>query len=186
MDTRYLFLGDSLIAGYGVSKSKCWVSHLPKEYNIYNAGINGNSTADMLFRVSDEIKKSNPTHVFFMGGTNDLLLNRSITHILDNITLLIDEFKKNNLKIQMGIPPYIIADMAKKLFMPSMNYDYAKNKLPLLREELIKLCNQENISYVDFYTLTKENLNQDIYTDGIHLNEKGHSFMRDEFIRTEE
>lgn len=177
MEYKFLFLGDSLISGYGVGKSKCWVTNLPESTLIYNAGINGNTTADMLYRVSDEIISSNATNVFLMGGTNDLLLNRSISHILDNIVLLIDEFKKNNFNIQLGIPPYIVSEMAKKLFMPSMSYDYAKSKLPILREELIKLCHKENIKFIDFYILTKENIKEDIYIDGIHLNEKGHQLM---------
>lgn len=183
MNSKYLFLGDSLIAGYGVNKNKSWVSKLSNNILLYNAGVNGNSTVDILYRISDEISKSNPTHIFLMGGTNDLLLNRSLTHIIDNITVLIDECKKKNLEILIGIPPYIISDMAKKLFMPSMNYDYAKDKLVLLRDELIKLCNSSEIPYVDFYTLTKDNIVNDIYIDGIHLNEKGHEMMFDFFVK---
>lgn len=179
MNNNFLFFGDSLIAGYGVNKEDCWVNNLSDNINIINSGVNGNTTADMLYRVSNDIRKSSPHYVFLMAGTNDLLLNRSLTYIIDNMSLLIKEFKDNNCKIQLGIPPYIVADMAKRLFMPSMNYDYAKLKLPEYRDMLIDLCNNEEISYIDFYTLTKENLNEDIYVDGIHLNKKGHKLMAD-------
>lgn len=178
---KYLFLGDSLIAGYGVSKENSWINNLHTNTPIINSGVNGNSTADMLYRVSEEISKHNPSYVFIMGGTNDFLLNRSLTHTIDNIILLINEFKNKNIQIQIGIPPYIVSDMAKRLFMPSMNYDYAKNTLPKFREELINICTEENIPYIDFYTLSKNNLKNDIYIDGIHLNKKGHTLMSEEW-----
>ena len=52
MKDKYVFLGDSLIFGYGVKPKDNWVNKLKNTYNlyIYNKGVNGSTTTDMLVR----------------------------------------------------------------------------------------------------------------------------------------
>jgi hypothetical protein len=76
-----------------------------------------------------------------MGGTNDLLLGRSVVSIINNLELMIKEGVNINSEIIIGIPPKIIGEMANSLFSPSHLYDYAENELLTLKNELIKLCN---------------------------------------------
>ena len=86
MKDKYIFLGDSLTFGYGVRKKENLLSLLNESCNIevINEGVNGNTTTDMLYRLSDVL--TNPaSNIFIMGGTNDLLSNRTIDSILINI-----------------------------------------------------------------------------------------------------
>lgn len=185
MKDNFVFLGDSLTFGYGVNKKECWVELIAStsEFNIINKGINGSTTIDMLVRFDKDVISLTPRKVFIMGGTNDLLCNRSILSIKSNIELMIKDLKLINSDIIIGIPPDIIIEDAYNLFMESPTYDYCKASLPILRENIISLCNNYSCKYVDFYSLTKNNIKSNIYLDGIHLNLKGHQLMLKEFLK---
>lgn len=186
---NFIFIGDSLTFGYGINKNKSWVesfknSNSAEYLNIINKGINGNTTTDMLNRFTEDVIMLNPKKIFIMGGTNDLLSNRPLNLIIDNIELMIKESLTKTKYVIIGIPPRIIKEDAYRLFMPSLTYDYCEKNLPLLREKLIDLCKKYKINYVDFYSLTL-NLNKEkIFIDGIHFNEIGHKLLLNEFLKT--
>lgn len=175
----FILIGDSLTFGYGIPKNENWVYKLQQSlnYNLINKGVNGNTTIDMLIRFSEDVIANNPTLIFIMGGTNDLLSNKSLSSIIKNIELMIKESLSINSKVILGIPPTIIGSDAYKLFSPSSTYDYCENELSKLREELIKLSKKYNLQYWDFYNLTLENIYTDIFNDGIHLNIKGQNLL---------
>ncbi len=175
----FILIGDSLTFGYGIPKNENWVYklHQSLNYNLINKGVNGNTTIDMLIRFSEDVIANNPTLIFIMGGTNDLLSNKSLSSIIQNIELMIKESLSINSKVILGIPPTIIGSDAYKLFSPSSTYDYCENELSKLREELIKLSKKYNLQYWDFYNLTLENMYTDIFNDGIHLNIKGQNLL---------
>ena len=183
MKKLLVLMGDSLTFGYGNPKKDTWAYKLSKEIDIevINKGINGDITPSMLSRFYRDVSSLSPSKVFIMGGTNDLLSGRSVKSIIDNIELMIKE--SINSHIIIGIPPYIKKEMAEKLFSPSNFYDYCINNLPLLRDELINLCNKYSINYVDLYSLTIKNIDKDIYIDGIHLNSKGNDLILNAILK---
>lgn len=185
MEKLTIFIGDSLTFSYGINKNKGWVYRLNKEYNInlLNKGINGSTSTDMLSRFTVDVTENKPTSIFIMAGTNDLLSNRPLNFILDNIELMIKESLSITKDIIIGIPPIIIKEIAYKKFMETDTYDYAVKNLALLRDRLMILCFKYSIKYLDLYTLTLNNLNKDIFLDGIHLNEKGNDILLKEFIK---
>lgn len=182
---HFVFIGDSLTYGYGVSKSINWVENLKtfQPLKIINKGINGDTTTDMLNRFTEDVTFLKPIRIFIMGGTNDLLSNKSLSSILDNLELMIKEALSVTNNIIIGIPPIILKEDAYKLFSPSSTYDYCEKQLPLLRKSLIELCNKHKASYVDFYKATSAYSSENIFIDGIHLNAKGQSLLVNEFKR---
>jgi len=84
---KILCLGDSLTEAYGVRSDKGWVHLLSQESGIttINAGISGDSTTGMLGRCEPLLKKHKPTHLFIMGGTNDILFGLNNEFIISNI-----------------------------------------------------------------------------------------------------
>lgn len=180
MKNKYVFLGDSLIFGYGVKSKDNWVNKLKSNYNlnIYNKGVNGNTSTDMLFRFQKDVIENSPNTLFLMAGTNDLLSNRPVSSIIKNIEIMVKEALLNNIKTYIGIPPNIIPEMASRLFMKCDTYDYCKENLILLREELLNLCKLYSINYIDFYSIT-ENTNKisNLYLDGIHFNPQGQELL---------
>ena len=180
MKNKYVFLGDSLIFGYGVSPNDNWVNKLKTNYNldIHNKGINGSTSTDMLIRFQRDVLDISPEILFLMAGTNDLLSNRPVTSIINNIELMIKDALSNNIEVYIGIPPNIIPEMANNLFMKCDTYDYCKESLPLLRTELLNICNSYSLKFIDFYLIT-ENAKKlsNLYLDGIHFNQKGQNLL---------
>lgn len=171
-----IFIGDSLTYGYGVAKKSSWVYKLSERLNIsyLNKGINGDTTPSMLLRYYEDVTAYNPKRVFIMGGSNDLLCMRSVESIIENISLMIKD-SLNKSSIIIGIPPAIIGEMAFHLFSPSLSYKYAQESIVILRKELIKMCKNYNITYIDFYAETENR--KDLYLDGIHLTRDGHDIL---------
>ena len=171
-----IFFGDSLTYGYGVPKEKSWVYLTGSElnFNYINKGKNGDTTPSMLSRYYEDVLKHNPSSVFIMGGTNDLLCGRNVQSIIDNIEIMIKDAYKINTKITLGIPPKIIGSMANKLFIPSSFYSYAEKNLSILRERLITLSQTYNTDLFDFYSM---NFTDAIYIDGLHLSIEGNYIM---------
>jgi len=187
---NFIFIGDSLTFGYGVPKNKSWIETFKNyslshdlDFSIINKGINGNTTTDMLNRFTEDVTMLSPKAIFIMGGTNDLLSNRSLVQITENIELMLKEAFTKTSNIFIGIPPRIIKEDAYRLFMPSPTYDYCEISLPSLREELIKLCNNYKVKYIDFYNMSLTLNSKEIFIDGIHFNEKGHKLIFNEFIK---
>jgi acyl-CoA thioesterase I len=171
-----IFFGDSLTFGYGVPKQNSWVYKINQEFSFssLNKACNGDTTTSMLSRYYNGVLIHNPSKIFIMCGTNDLLLGRSVISIIDNIELMIKDALAINSQIIIGIPPKIIGKMANELFSPSQLYTYAENELLTLKSELIKLCNKYEVKFINFYDMI---LNKDIYLDGIHLTSLGHELM---------
>lgn len=182
MNDKFIFIGDSLTFGYGVPKSQCWVTRLQDflQLDTVNKGLNGDTTPSMLNRFYEDVILLNPQYVFLMGGTNDLLCGRSISSIIGNLEEIILESQKYNITIFVGIPPYIVKEMAKKLFIPSPFYDYCELNISKLRTLIIDLCIKYSITYIDFYNATLKNINKSIYIDGIHLNFLGNTLLLNE------
>jgi len=182
MDKTFILIGDSLLSGYGVHIKDSWLYNLSSIINchVINKGINGDITASMLNRFYTDVSLNHPNEIFIMGGTNDLLCGRSISSIVSNIEEMI---KDSKCTIYVGIPPFVVKEMAESLFMPSSLYSYCEDSLPILRDELIKLCAKYSLDYVDLYSVSRNNLHKNIYIDGLHLNELGHSLMLKEFLK---
>lgn len=177
-----IFFGDSLTFGYGVAKQNSWVYKLTQKlsFSSLNKACNGDTTTSMLSRYYNDVLIHFPSKIFIMGGTNDLLLGRSAASIIDNLELMIKDALNINSEIIIGIPPKIIGEMANSLFSPSHLYNYAENELLILKNELIKLCSNYKIKFINFYDLTLDK--DDIYLDGLHLTSSGHQLMYEEAL----
>lgn len=186
MKNDFIFIGDSITSGYGIPKKQTWVYNLSASlpYNIINMSTNGDTTTKMLDRFFIDVTIKKPDYIFIMGGTNDLLCGHTILSITRNISEMIDEGLKSTKNIFVGIPPCIIKTIASKLFMPSSFYQYCENSLPILRQDIIELCNLKSVKPIDFYNLTLENIDKKIFLDGIHLNFPGNTLLLNEALQT--
>lgn len=183
-NSNIIFFGDSLTFGYGVNKQDSWVYKLAQKLSLsyLNKARNGDTTPSMLSRYYNDVLTNHPSKIFIMGGTNDLLLGRSVSSIICNMDLLITDGLNINSKVIIGIPPKIIGEMANALFSPSHLYTYAENELLNLKDELIKLCDYYDIPFVNYYDLILEK--DTSYLDGIHLTPLGHELMYKEALST--
>lgn len=161
-----IFLGNSLTQGGD------WTAWFPK-YKPANRGISGDNTAGVLARLN-EITESKPAKIFLMIGINDISQNYKNDYLCKKFEKIIrgilTESPETTIYIQSILP--VNNDFGR--------YDRLINKekqIITLNNRLIKLCNKENIRFVNLYPLfilNKNKLNPAYTTDGLHLNEKGY------------
>ena len=91
---------------------------------VYNAGINGNTTANLLKRVERDVLSRNPDLVILMVGTNDMMhpnKSVSIQEYETNYQQLIDRIREKAHLILMTIPPIYTPYVIKR--KPQFNGD---------------------------------------------------------------
>ena len=177
-----VLLGDSLTFGYGVNTSKSFAKLLENnlDLKIINKGINGSTTTDMLVRFTRDVIKLSPSHLLILAGTNDILSNKSLDAILENIKLMIQEASENNIKVIIASPPSIQKN-ENSVFINVNEFDNNVLKFKDLNSLLLKTCNEKNISFIDLFSLTKDL--ESIFIDGVHLNEEGNIILFNELFK---
>jgi Lysophospholipase L1 and related esterases len=180
---KIVCIGDSITYGYGVFRAQCWAELVQNKLNIsiINKGINGDTTAGMLSRSYIDVIKNAPTHVIIMGGCNDLIANRSLNMIQDNITELVKESIDYNIIPIIGIEMPIDKTLAERKWSESPDYDRINSLIEDYRKWILKFSSENNIPCIDFYSCLKENLKnknpKELYIDGLHPTVLGHKLM---------
>jgi lysophospholipase L1-like esterase len=83
---------------------------------VHNAGVPGDTTAQMLARLNSDVFAYKPEVLFIMGGTNDLGENISQTTIIANLRAIVVAANARGIRIDlMTIPPDAYPDMAAKI-----------------------------------------------------------------------
>jgi lysophospholipase L1-like esterase len=181
---KLICFGDSLTFGYGVKRECNWVEvlKLKLKVEVLNKGINGDSTAGMLSRSYKDIIKNSPTHTIIMAGTNDFLAGRSVSNVVDNIYMLLEECETNNIIPILAIQPPILSEMAERYWAKGITYEVVNEKIKNYRKILVDYASNKNIYIIDFYTsfqIDYLNKHSDLFIDGIHPTKDGHKIMAD-------
>ncbi len=110
-----LIYGDSISAGYGMSKEKQWSVILQEKINkenlkikVINSSISGETTSGGLARLSQTIKSIQPDYLLLELGGNDALRGYPPKQIASNIAEMIkiaDSASTKVLLMQIKIPP---------------------------------------------------------------------------------
>lgn len=166
-----VFLGDSIT-------SRCDLNKYFSNYNVYNSGIAGNMTKDILDNMENRVFVYNPTKVFILIGTNDLVYsgldNDGIKNNIEEIINKIYE-KNSNTKIYLE-SIYPVNTSLNKEIVETRTNDNIKN----LNNKIEKICDNNKCTYINMYdNLTDKNGNMKrIYTvDGLHLNKIGYKVV---------
>ena len=171
-----VFLGDSITSRYDLNK------YFPN-YNVYNSGIAGNMTKDILDNMENRVFAYNPTKVFLLIGTNDLVYsgldNDGIKNNIEEIINKIYE-KNSNTKIYLE-SIYPVNNSINKEIVETRTNENIKD----LNNKIEKICNNK-CTYINMYdNLTDKNGNMKrIYTvDGLHLNKIGYKVITNKLIK---
>ena len=110
-----LIYGDSISAGYGMSKEKQWSVILQDiinkdnlKINVINSSVSGETTSGGLARISQTIKSIKPDYLLLELGGNDALRGyppRLIATNLAEIIKIADSANTKVLLMQIRIPP---------------------------------------------------------------------------------
>ena len=110
-----LIYGDSISAGYGMSKEKQWsvilqdiINRDNLKINVINSSVSGETTSGGLARISQIIKSIKPDYLLLELGGNDALRGYPPRQIAANLAEIIKIAESANTKVllmQIRIPP---------------------------------------------------------------------------------
>lgn len=171
-----LFVGSSLMEMFPIDQ---WASELPGSPIIYNRGVGGFTTEDMLTHLDSMVYELAPSRIFINIGTNDLT-DASLT-----IEEIIAKYRNILLQIREHLPDAEITMMA---YYP-INFDAAtpelKGALAIRTNEKLREANAQTEQLAKELGLRFINVNAPItdelgrlraeYTlEGMHINEAGY------------
>ena len=155
---------------------------------IYNRGIGGFVTDELLENIDTCILDLKPSKLFINIGTNDLS-NPDIT-----IAQMIEKYDQILCQVEAALPDVNIYLMA---YYP-INYDAAteemkpcllvrtNQKIDKANEEVQKLAEKHHATYIDINDPLKDekgNLKAEYTIEGMHIKEEGYRAIFPEFIR---
>ena len=167
-----LVVGDSISAGYGVAPEEAWPAQLAAAtgWQVINAGVNGDTTADALARLPELLERHTPRLVLVEIGGNDMLRRIPESEIAANLDRMIDQIAARGAQpVLIGIPRPSMLGAAFSRLSPAEFYDEtAKRK----RAPLIGEVASEVLSAAD------------LKLDPLHPNAAGHARLA-ETVRAE-
>lgn len=172
-----LFLGDSITNRYDLDKYY-------SSYNVVNSGISGNQTNDILNDLDNRVYKYNPTKIFLLIGTNDLVYsgldNESIAKNIEEIINKIHE-KRPNTKIYLQ-SIYPVNSNVNEMIVESRTNENIK----ILNEKIENICNDDRCTYINMFDILKDkngNIKRIYTVDGLHLSNKGYEVVTKELLK---
>jgi len=107
--TTVLILGDSLSYGTGANKNEDYPTLLGAHtgWNIVNAGVPGDTTADGLARLPDLLNEHQPKLLMIELGGNDFLHGVPVGQTIANLNKIISQAKSKNITtVLIAIPEF--------------------------------------------------------------------------------
>ena len=138
-----LVFGDSLSAGYGITRDASWVSLLQKElrqthprFEVINASISGETASGGVRRIGKALQQHRPEVVIIELGANDGLRGTSITETGKNLNRIIRQSRDSGARVLLlGIQ-----------LPPNYGIEYTRQ----FRALYPRLAKQHNIALVPF------------------------------------
>ena len=141
---KWVVLGDSISAGYGISTDSGWVSLLQKQLDdeghsvqLFNESISGDTTAGGLARLPEILTRIKPHKVIIELGGNDGLRGLSPKAMQKNIEAMVVLCRTHNVNVVllgMKIPP-----------------NYGRKYSALFEAVFTKISQQYNVPLLPFF-----------------------------------
>lgn len=166
-----VFAGDSITEGFPVHEL------FPPSQPLYNRGIGGMSSGQMLEHLEDLVLGLSPKKAFVLIGTNDIHKGTGFDGTVENIRTIINRIEKECPATAIYLLSVLPVNNTKELYL----YAVAERNNPdILRlNKYLKQLAEEMASttFVDVHSRLADkqgNLRDDYTTDGLHLSVKGY------------
>ena len=172
---QIVFLGDSITfqEDWGV---------LFGTHEIYNAGISGNTTEDILGRLPDAIS-GHPQKLFLMIGINDLIRGEDVPYVFANYEKIVSEIRAKSPDTKIFLESVLPMDNAIAV---QRFGTVDKQKIIDLNEKIKSLADGSNLIYIDLYPHfcgADDVLYAKFGKDGLHLNSHGYAVWKDAIMQ---
>jgi acyl-CoA hydrolase len=162
-----LVLGDSISAGYGVAPEEAWPARLAAStgWQVINAGVNGDTTADALVRLPELLERHAPRLVLVEIGGNDMLRHIPDAEIAANLDAMLARIAGHGAQpVLIGIPRPSVLGAAFARLTPADFYAETaqRNRVLLIGDAASKLLSAA-----------------DLKLDAVHPNAAGHERLAD-------
>lgn len=144
---------------------------------LYNLGISGDTTNEMVSRTTSEIKCRKPKLVIFSIGLNDSALiapelkpRVSKIEFENNISLLLQKAQQLNTQI-IFIGPTTVTESKTTPIPWDTTKHYTNSSAINFDRYLEVFCTNNNVDFISLISILKE---ADISNDGLHPNTSGH------------
>ncbi len=170
---RVVFFGDSITDGWRLNE------YFPGK-DFVNRGISGQVTGEMLGRMQADVINLKPRAMILLAGTNDLARGTDVRTVENNIMMIAELAKTNNIKLLLcSILP--VSDYHKS---ENPRFEMTKVRDPAKIREvnswMQSLCKSAWCNYVDYFSAMVDSagmLQSDLADDGLHPNAKGYRIM---------
>ncbi len=185
MRVTFCIFGDSIIWGAGLPRRVSWANllrnYLEKRQSgiieLYDLGIDRDTTEDLLERFDAEAKARNPNEIIFAVGIND----SSYRENKNNHIVSVDKFESNLLKLIQKSGKFTrnimfvgLAKGSDKETVPlrrsTTGKCYDKESAEIYNNIIEDVCKRENIPFINILNKLKD---EDFY-DGLHPSIGGH------------
>ena len=175
-----VFLGDSITDFYNLED---YYGDLP----VVNSGISGNKTYDIIGNLEDRVYKYNPTKVFILIGTNDLL-HITDEEIVDGIIEIVNEIHKHRKNAKIYVESiYPVNNKTDNDVVIDWMVSERTNDRIININSILKTKSKSNpYKYLNIYDkLTNEDgdLNLEYTKDGLHMSDKGYEVITKELMK---
>ena len=165
-----LVYGDSISAGYGISKEKQWSEVLKTEFSkegidveILNTSVSGETTGGGLARIDRTLDELKPTYLLLELGGNDALRGYPPKKIYKNLQQIIEAARKRGIEVflmQIKILP-----------------NYGKRYQSEFESLYSDIANDTGVILIPFMLNEIALNNEFMLNDGIHPNESAQPLM---------
>jgi lysophospholipase L1-like esterase len=194
---RVLAFGDSITQGFWDIEGG-WVARLRKTYDqkavdtddydqptIFNLGVSGNSSDDVLARFDSETKVRATEELAFViaVGVNDAQTNADVNfsdtqRYKSNLTAILEQAKKYSTKVMfVGLTPCV---EARSNPVSWADAGYTNDRIKQFNDVLRQFCKEEQVTFVEVLEpFAKAEAEIELLPDGLHPNDKGHQLITD-------
>ncbi len=185
MSKRICIFGDSIAFGHSDNNRGGWCDRLKQEYfekgewSVYNLGISGNTSKNVLGRFESECKVRFPKVILIAIGLNDSAFDQNLgrCRVLpgdtkENLEKFIEIAQRVNSKIVfIGLTKVIDKLLVSVPWRKNLSYcnDDVKKYDAIIKE----VAEENDIPYCPMFDL----LNDEDLPDGLHPNSVGHQKM---------
>jgi len=178
--------GDPVGGGF-VGRLKTWREIADYQQNyVYNLGISGNTSSDVLKRFFGEAKPRHPDLIIFQFGGNDIRregsarseIKISLSDYVKNLTELILQAKQLSQVLFISSIPI---DDSKTQPIGWVPYYYAQADVATYAAKLQQICAEQQVPYLDIFNdWLKLDYSKYLHADGLHPSVLGHQVIFDQ------